>query len=215
MNEYILTTECCDTMVMSLATNAKRTILTCYQSQRTSQKYRKERAKGKKSQGTQRCPERKNPSVLLPPHQHTSRTEKREGRIISQKNPSTIWRENSASLTREHRADLVERHGPILVCNLAALTRVVGRIGPNISRDVEKCDMQFEQSQKSRHQSNRLLRREHERRVRDSVREQRQVARLLEVAVSPSRGGTQLRTSATPRTLQDIVEVVDRKQVLG
>ena len=70
----------------------------------------------------------------------------------------------------------MERHGPILVYNLAALMRVVGRIGPNISRDVEKCDMQFEQPQKSRHQSNRLLRREHERRVRDSVKEQQQVA---------------------------------------
>ena len=144
-----------------------------------------------------------------------ARNEKKEGRIISQKIPSTIWRENSTSLSRKHRADLVERHGPILVCNLAALTRVVGRIGPNISRDVEKCDMQFEQLQKLRRQSNRLLRREHEHRVRDSVREQRQVARLLEVVVSPLCGGTQLRTSATPRTLQDIVEVVDRKTSPG
>ena len=64
--------------------------------------------------------------------------------------------------------------------------RVLGRTRPNISRDVDTCDMQFEQSQKSRHQSNRLLCREHERRVRDSVREQRQVARLLEIAVRPS-----------------------------
>ena len=119
-----------------------------------------------------------------------ARTEKREGRIISQKNPSTIWRGNSASLSMKHRADLVERHGPILVCNLVALTRGIGRIGPNISRDVEKCDMQFGQSQKPRHQSNRLLHPEHECRVRDSGREQWQGARLLEVAVSPSRSST-------------------------
>ena len=78
-----------------------------------------------------------------------ARTEKREGRSISQKNPSTIWRENSASLSMKHRADLVERHGPILVCNLVVLTCGVGRIGPNISRDVETWDMQFGQSQKS------------------------------------------------------------------
>ena len=45
--------------------------------------------------------------------------------------------------------------------------------------------------------------------MRDSVREQRQVARLLEVAVSPSCGGTQLRTSATPRTLCEISVVTE------
>ena len=97
----------------------------------------------------------------------------------------------------------MERHGPILVCNLVALMRVLGRIGPNISRDVENCDMQFEESQNSRHQSNRLLCQEHERRVRDSVREQRQVARLLEVAVSPSCSGMQLGTSATQNSTGD------------
>ena len=51
--------------------------------------------------------------------------------------------------------------------------------------------------------------------MHDSVREQQQVAQLLEVAVSPSRSGTQLGTLATPRTPQDIVEVVDRKTSSG
>ena len=138
-----------------------------------------------------------------------AQNKKGEGRIVSQKNPSTIWRDHCTSLSRKNRADLVERYGPVVVCDLAALTRVVGRTGPDISRDVKKCDRQDILSQKSRHQSNRLLRRERERRVRDSVREQRQVARLLEVAVSPSCGGTQLRTSATPRTLCEISVVTE------
>ena len=42
----------------------------------------------------------------------------------------------------------------------------------------------------------------------DSVKEQRQVARLLAAIVSPSCGGTQLRTSATPRTFQQLTTVV-------
>ena len=42
----------------------------------------------------------------------------------------------------------MERYGPVVVCDLAALTRVVGRTGPDISRDVKKCDRQNILSQK-------------------------------------------------------------------
>ena len=133
-----------------------------------------------------------------------AQNKKGEGRIVSQKNPSTIWRDHFTSLNVKTRANLVERYGPVVLCDLAALTRIVGRTGHDISWDVKKCDRQNMLSQKSRHQCNRLLRRERERRVRDSVREQRQVVRLLEVAVSPLCGGTQLRTLTTPRTLCEI-----------
>ena len=44
--------------------------------------------------------------------------------------------------------------------------------------------------------------------MRDSVREQRQVTRLLAAAVSPSGGGTQLGMSVTPRTLHSVADVV-------
>ena len=44
---------------------------------------------------------------------------------------------------------------------------------------------------------------------------QRQVARLLEGSVSPSCGGTHLRTSAAPRTLCEISVVTEEKQVSG
>ena len=88
-----------------------------------------------------------------------AQNKKGEGRIVSQKNPSTISRDHCISLSRKNRADLVERYDPVVVCDLAALTRVVGCIGPDISRDVKKCDRQNILSQKSRHQGNRLLRR--------------------------------------------------------
>ena len=106
------------------------------------------------------------------------------------KSIATIWRENSISLSRRHRAELVEKRGSVLVCDLAALTRVAGRSGPDVSRDIKNCALHFEQAQKSRHQSSRLLRCERERKMRDSVREQRQVTRLLAAAVNPSCGGT-------------------------
>ena len=66
-----------------------------------------------------------------------SQNKKGEGRIVSQKNPSTIWRDHCTSLSRKNRADLVERYGPVVVCDLAALTCVVGRTGPDISWDVK------------------------------------------------------------------------------
>ena len=44
--------------------------------------------------------------------------------------------------------------------------------------------------------------------MRDSIREQRQVTRLLAAAVSPSCGGTQLGMSVTPRNLHSVADVV-------
>ena len=57
---------------------------------------------------------------------------------LKQKSTATIWRENCTSLSRRHRADLVEKRGSVLVCNLEALTRVAGRSGPDVSRDIKK-----------------------------------------------------------------------------
>ena len=73
------------------------------------------------------------------------------------KSTATIWRENCTSLSRNHRTDIVEKRGSVLVCDLAALTRVAGRSGPDVSRDIKNCALQSEQAQKSQHQSSRLL----------------------------------------------------------
>ena len=88
----------------------------------------------------------------------TAQIGQRGRRNSSQKSPSTIWREQSASLRRRHRADLVEKRGSVLICNLAALTRVNGCKGPGISRVAKDGDTQVERSPKSRHHSNHLLR---------------------------------------------------------
>lgn len=104
------------------------------------------------------------------------------------KNPSTVWRANCTTISRKFRADLVDKRGCVLVCDLVALMRVTRRIGPDTSRDVKNCVLQSEQAQKSRRQSNCLLRRERECKLGDSVREQRQVTRLLEAVVSSSCG---------------------------
>ena len=69
--------------------------------------------------------------------------------IVKQKSTATIWRENCTSLSRRHRADLVEKRGSVLICDLAALTRVAGRNGPDVSRGIKICALQSEQAQKS------------------------------------------------------------------
>ena len=61
------------------------------------------------------------------------------------KSIATIWRENCTSLSRNHRTDLVEKRGSVLVCDLAALMRIVGRSGPDVSRDIKNCALQSEQ----------------------------------------------------------------------
>ena len=122
--------------------------------------------------------------------------------------PSVVWRDCIKSLNENHRAELVDRVGSVIVCNLAALTHVKDCVGARSSRTALDCDSQGQRSQKSCHQSNRLLRREKERMVRDSVREQRQVVRLLAAAVSPSCGGTQQGQPATSRNLRVLKDVV-------
>ena len=91
-------------------------------------------------------------------HQCKNKAQNREvAGKLEKKSTATIWRENCTSLSRRHRAESVEKRGSVLVCDLAALTRVAGRRGPDVPRDIKNCALQAEQAQKSRHQSSRLL----------------------------------------------------------
>ena len=73
-------------------------------------------------------------------HQCKNKAQDREVEGKSEKkSTATIWRENCTSLSRRHRADLVEKRGSVLVCDLAALTCVAGRSGPDVSRDIKNC----------------------------------------------------------------------------
>ena len=130
------------------------------------------------------------------------------------------WREFIRPLSHRERAGVwrsyVKKRGSIVVADLEALTCVkepktaVVDAGKKqyhkSSNDRSSSDTQRTRSTRS-HQSNRLLRREKERLVREQVRERRIVARLLATRVSPSdggqSGGTGLRTTVTTSALQD------------
>ena len=130
------------------------------------------------------------------------------------------WREFIRPLSHRDRAGVwrsyVKKRGSIVVADLEALTcakevkTAVIDAGKKqyrkSSNDQSSSDIQRTRSTRS-HQSNRLLRREKERMVREQVRERRIVARLLATRVSPSdggqSGGTGLRTTVTTSALQD------------
>ena len=131
------------------------------------------------------------------------------------------WREFIRPLSHRDRAGVwrsyVKKRGSIVIANLEALTCVKESKTAVIidagkkqyrksSNDQSSSDVQRTRSSRN-HQSNRLLRREKERMVREQVRERRIVTRLLATRVSPSdggqSGGTGLGTTVTTSALQD------------
>ena len=110
----------------------------------------------------------------------------------------------------------MKKSGSIVVANLEALTCVKEsqtaiidagkKQSHKSSNDQGSSDVQRTRSSRN-HQSNRLLRREKERLVREQVRERRIVTHLLATCVSPSdggqKGGTRLGTTVTTNALQD------------
>ena len=163
-------------------------------------------------------------------HQHSvqhslfSRPHVQSGTIFGKSSDSKCaaakWREVIRPLSHRDRAGVwrsyVKKRGSIVVANLEALTCVKETKTAVIdagkkqyrksSNDQGSSDIQRTRSTHS-HQSNRLLRREKERMVREQVRERRIVARLLATRVSPSdggrSGGTGLRKTVTTSALQD------------
>ena len=130
------------------------------------------------------------------------------------------WREFIRPLSHRDRAGVwrsyVKKRGSIVVADLEALTCVKESKTAVIDAGKKQChkssnDQSSSDTQRTRstrsHQSNRLLRREKERMVREQVRERRIVARLLATRVSPSdggqSGGTGLGTTVTTSALQD------------
>ena len=142
------------------------------------------------------------------------------GKSSDSKCAAAKWREFIRPLSHRDRAGVwrsyVKKRGSIVIADLEALTCVkesktavidAGKKQSHKSSiDQSSSDVQRTRSTRS-HQSNRLLRREKERLVREQVRERRIVARLLATRVSPSdggqSGGTGLRTTVTTSALQD------------
>ena len=156
-------------------------------------------------------------------HSLYSRPHVQKGTILGSsdsKCAAAKWREFVRPLSHRDRAGVwrsyVKKRGSIVVANLEALTcekeskTAVIDVGKKQSHK-SSTDQSSSNAQRTRstrsHQSNRLLRREKERMVREQVRERHIVARLLATRVSPSvggqSGGTGLGTTVTTSALQD------------
>ena len=158
-------------------------------------------------------------------HSLFSRPPVQKGTILEKSSDSKCvaakWREFIRPLSHRDRAGVwrsyVKKRGSVVIANLEALTCAKeSKTAVNIdagkkqshksSNDQSSSAEQRTRSTRS-HQSNRLLRREKERMVREQVRERRIVARLLATRVSPSvggqSGGTGLGTTVTTSALQD------------
>ena len=137
------------------------------------------------------------------------------------KSAAAKWRDIIRPLSHRDRAGVwrnhVRKRGSIVVASMEALTcEKEQKTAVNIDAGQKQphkssIDQSLSETQRTRssrnHQSNRLLRREKERLVREQVRERRIVTRLLATRVSPSiggqSGGTGLRKTVTTSALQD------------
>ena len=139
-------------------------------------------------------------------HSLYSRPSMQKGTILNRgsdhKCAAAKWREIVRPLSHRGRAGVwrnyVKKRGSIVIANLEALTCVKEsktavidagkKQSHKSSNDQSSSDIQRTRSSRH-HQSNRLLRREKERLVREQVRERCIVRRLLATRVSPSDGG--------------------------
>ena len=151
-----------------------------------------------------------------------SRPTVQQGTILEKSSDSKCaaakWREFIRPLSHRDRAGVwrnhVKKRGSIVIANLEALTCAkeekttvidAGKKQPHKSSTDQSSSAEQRTRSTHSHQSNRLLRREKERLVREQVRERRIVVRLLATRVSPSdggqSGGTGLRTTVTTSAL--------------
>ena len=102
--------------------------------------------------------------------------------------PAAVWRSYVNDLPRRDRAGYWRKQGSIVEIDLVALAQRKEKP----SADVTEARQPSTGPKAPRvYLRNRLLRRDRERRTRDSVRERQEVTRLLETLVSPERGGTE------------------------
>ena len=124
-------------------------------------------------------------------------------KLLSHRDRAGAWRRN------------VKKRGSVVIADVEALTcvkdtytvaTVAGAGTSKYRKTSEDQSLQEQQTRSPRsHQSNRLLRREKERLIREKVRERRLVTRLLATRVSPSvggeSGGTGMRKTVTTSEL--------------
>ena len=127
-----------------------------------------------------------------------------------------MWRSLLKDLPQGDRTGRLRRKGSVVIASLEALTRVK----ETTSADTIEVGMSMHPPSGGLkaprvYLRNRLLRRDRERRTRESVREWQYVTRLLETLVSPSCGGTKSGEGVTARQLQDWQSIGLKRAIAG
>ena len=116
------------------------------------------------------------------------------------------WREFSKNSSNSDRTGVLRKKGPVIEISMEDLTRrMEQKNGRPQSHEIAK-DSNIHnygiRSSRIGRQSNRLLRREHERAIRERVRCQRQVSSALETQLNSIKGGNASRIALTLNKLQ-------------
>ena len=115
--------------------------------------------------------------------------------------PAAVWRSYAKDLPLRDRAGYMRRKGSIVEIDLVALTRREEKTSADVTVATMQASSVGPKAPRT-YLHNRLLRRDRERKVRESVRERRYVTRLLETMVSPESGGTESCQGVTTDDLQ-------------
>ena len=117
--------------------------------------------------------------------------------------PAAVWRSFAKDLPRGDRTRYVRRQRSVVMIDLEALTHVKEQTPAGVTEAKMSMHQPSVRPKAPRvYLRNRLLRRDRERRTRDSVRERQVVTRLLETLVSPESGGTESCQGVTTDDLQ-------------
>ena len=117
--------------------------------------------------------------------------------------PAAVWRSVVKDLPLGDRTRYVRRQGSVVMIDLEALTRAKDQTSADVTEAKVSMHLPSAGPKAPRvYLRNRLLRRDRERRTRDSVRERQLVTRLLETLVSPTSGGTESCEGVTTDDLQ-------------
>ena len=113
--------------------------------------------------------------------------------------PAAVWRSFAKDLPQRDRTGYMRRQGSVVEVDLVALTQRKDKTFADVT--VARQPSAGPKAPRT-YLRNRLLRRDRERKVRESVRERQLVTRLLETLVSPESGGTESCQGVTTDDLQ-------------
>ena len=131
----------------------------------------------------------------------------RSSRIVKE------WRESVKYLRSIDRARLMRRCGSVLTIDMAALRQVKEKNDADQRQQQKKAaavdcsNKGVTQSSRANRAGNRLERRQKERVLRESLRDQRTIAQILAKSLNPTEGGSDSRNLATTGKLQLLQQI--------